>query len=240
MAPSKSEVELRKTLESTRSGSKSPPSGGDKEAKQATEAAASTDDYTPSAYISKAKGIQQFAPIALLLASNKYPLEDLGVNNFRALHVIVNVFALLALVYIRREMFNAQAEEEKTGKALPEVDVPAKMVMGAEQTPACKMGRLEYDLTQWKEQLQKTVISWGMLMFIHMQFGALLPLAFQIVTVPLELIVSPLFESYVVRNQVPRPFAAPASPFAEVQERWKKVQEEMKQEQQKVEEKKEE
>lgn len=60
----------------------------------------------------------------------------------------------------------------------------------------------EYDRGQWREQMQKLVMGFLLLCFIHFQFGPLLPLAFQLITAPLEFVVSPLFETFLVGNPV--------------------------------------
>ncbi|CAD7932988.1 unnamed protein product [Amoebophrya sp. A25] len=192
-----------------------------------TEDSSSTDSsYVPSSYVANLKTFQQGMPMIILLASNKYPLEEFGPTPFRIAHIVIHMAVIAVLVFIKGQIpLGAPGDK---GKEEMEIDVPAEESFGREIKPAMKLSREAYDLKEWGAQMQKIGMSCVILLLIHFQFGALLPLAFQCFSVPCELLLSPLFEIYIMGNgTVPRPFPQAPSPFGEMKERFGKLQEEM-------------
>jgi hypothetical protein len=73
-----------------------------------------------------------------------------------------------------------------------------------------------YDSEQWASLIKGTLIQLGILGFIHYKWGAAVPLVTQLILGPTKLYSSELFKSYILGQDLPRPFAAPKSPFADM------------------------
>eukprot|EP00392_Amoebophrya_sp_AT5.2_P015338 g15540.t1 len=167
-------------------------------ASSSSSSGTTTTTYVPSDYIKTLNTVKQGAPLILLLLTNKYPLEEhVGVWPLRGLHLVVHLGIVACMFVIYRKMLAAEAAEGASSGVRDLVKVPAQVSMGKEIKPACEMSKGEYDRGQWREQMQKLVMGFLLLCFIHFQFGPLLPLAFQLITAPLEFVVSPLFETFL-------------------------------------------
>eukprot|EP00438_Fugacium_kawagutii_P015053 Skav217576 [mRNA] locus=scaffold129:162818:170916:- [translate_table: standard] len=151
--------------------------------------------------------IVQLVPLGVVLLLQKYDLQELGyLMHLRVVYGLVQFGCLGLLIYIRWKI-----------SSLPEgakIQVPATVQLGVEVKPAVEQTTKEYDESKWGEQMQQHVIGFLVLTFIHVHWGHIMPLAFQAVMAPIQLLEAPLAKIHVLgkpaHGSLKRPFPPPS------------------------------
>lgn len=184
--------------------------GGNKKEKgsAAVEAAAPSPPAPPAPPAPEMPkiGISQLLPMVLLLGMNKFDPEKMGYQRHIEIGYVVVQIVCLAVLGLLYTKITAMPEDNTM--------IPIKEVkqFGTVVKPATEMTAKEYDIGNWKEQLQKLVMGAVILGCIYAQWGYLTPLVLQLFMTPAQLIESELFSIHIRGKDVARPFPA-ANPF---------------------------
>ena len=95
---------------------------------------------------------------------------------------------MLSLLLLKRVEFLPWAEM---------IPIPEVKQFGAVVKPATEMTEKDYDIGNWKEQIQKLVMGAGVLGFIYYKWGYLTPLVLQVFMTPAQVIESELFSIHL-------------------------------------------
>eukprot|EP00403_Amphidinium_massartii_P019706 CAMPEP_0178431208 /NCGR_PEP_ID=MMETSP0689_2-20121128/31723_1 /TAXON_ID=160604 /ORGANISM="Amphidinium massartii, Strain CS-259" /LENGTH=190 /DNA_ID=CAMNT_0020053101 /DNA_START=71 /DNA_END=643 /DNA_ORIENTATION=+ len=142
-------------------------------------------------------------------------LDKMGlVMPLRILFFIAQLSCIGMLAYIYMKVANATDLDGI-------VHVPAVVQFGQEVQPSQSMSVKEYDLQKCKHQASQILIGSGVCYFVHHKFGYVVPLAMQIVMLPLGTLEAQVSQVHLfgrpAKGNLKRPWAQP-SPFGVLQE----------------------
>ena len=153
----------------------------------------------------------QFVVPALLIGIKYYKVDltqYLWELRYAFAAVVALKFLIIAFLYMK-----ASGNSDTT-----KVTVKEKGMDGVEKTKIMTVG--EYDKSQVMKNISQALLALCMTCGIHYKWGNPTPLLFQCVMTPLGFLDDNLFKIYVLNQKaegkLARPFAAAASPFAEL------------------------
>lgn len=155
------------------------------------------------------KTAQMVAPLLLIQVLNKIDFTD--ETNLLMARVLYGLMQVSLAAFWGYQYYKLNATPAKTEKQGAEmVGVPAKVVMGQEQEPAKRLTLRDYDLQALQAEIKKIGTGSLIVCGIHYKWAVVMPLCIQVCLLPLNLLQSPLFQSYGLGKEVPRPFAEEA------------------------------
>lgn len=175
-------------------------------AKAAEPEVAAPEAAAPEAPAMPKMGATQILPMVAMLATNQFDIEKLGyTRHVEIAYVVVQVvcLAVTLLLYTR-----IQAMEDDGTK----IQIKEVKQLGQVVKPATEQTKKDYDMSQWKESMQKLVMGCCVLGGVYYKWGSITVLVLQVVMTPAQLFESELVSIHFLGKDVKRPFPT-ANPF---------------------------
>lgn len=152
--------------------------------------------------------IEMGAVLGCLYLSSKIDLSDPEMLNYARIFfgaTQVVIFGAMYVMYTKIQKLKTSSKETVVVKTKTE-----------EQT----LGVGDYDKTEFDKLFNQQLMSLGIIMVIHLYFGAERPLLLQGVMAPIRVLKNPLSKIHVLGWEVTRPFAQAGGMLEKMAEDW--------------------